>query len=640
MQAPGSKGLAREQSLTNEHGWRRHSALERAARDLGVPLDADLRRHVVREQLRMVLLHTRLGTLAATAFAVMLVVQLHGTLPAWQLQGWLAVKVAVALARIGLAQAYVQWGEDSPRQARWDHALLALLALDGLVWGAAGWRLTGESVPVAALAVAALDGVSCIATFGLQVRLAATAAYVVPILLPMTLGLALRSDDIAHFAAAGQLMLLALLLATSRATSQRLAVGMLLRRQADRLVAEKEAALQLAHDRSAERDRFLAKVSHELRTPLHGILGVARIMHLDSHQPASPQAMDLMRHRLELIESSGTHLQGLINDLLEASVIEAGQFALHAADFDLAALVDEVAEVFALRAADKGLQFRLQMGLPRPCWVHSDAVRLRQVLHNLLGNAVKFTARGSITLLAGPGPGPGQRRLTVRDTGPGLEGSELEHVFQPFQQAGAARLTDGVGLGLTIAREIAVAMGGNITVDSTPGQGSAFHFDALLPAVPTPGPLAVPPPAAAGGTSGMPTLVLVAEDDDVNAMIVGALLDGLGVRSERVTDGQQAVQRALRDDDRPELVLMDCRMPVMDGVAATAEIRRQEPLLGLRRLPILALTAAHADADRNACLEAGMDRVIGKPFTREQLVQALRDACLAQQASAAPPLRA
>jgi CheY-like chemotaxis protein len=112
------------------------------------------------------------------------------------------------------------------------------------------------------------------------------------------------------------------------------------------------------------------------------------------------------------------------------------------------------------------------------------------------------------------------------------------------------------------------------------------------------------------------------------------------VRSERVTDGQQAVQRALRDDDRPELVLMDCRMPVMDGVAATAEIRRQEPLLGLRRLPILALTAAHADADRNACLEAGMDRVIGKPFTREQLVQALRDACLAQQASAAPPLRA
>jgi CheY-like chemotaxis protein len=277
--------------------------------------------------------------------------------------------------------------------------------------------------------------------------------------------------------------------------------------------------------------------------------------------------------------------------------------------------------------------------------VHSDGVRLRQVLHNLLGNAVKFTARGSIVLQAGPGPAPGMRRLTVRDTGPGLDHAELARVFQPFQQAGAARMTDGVGLGLTIAREIAVAMGGNITVESTPGQGAAFHFDAVLPAAQAPAPppphAPVAPPAGAASAAGaLPRLVLVAEDDEVNAMIVGALLDGLGVRCERVPDGHQAVLRALRDVDRPDLVLMDCRMPVMDGVAATAEIRRQEPLLGLRRLPILALTAAHADADRAACLAAGMDRVIGKPFTREQLVQALRDAVLLQQPSAAPSQRA
>jgi signal transduction histidine kinase len=589
---------------------------------------------VAREQLRMVLLHTRFGTLAATAFAVLLAMQVHGTLPAAQVQGWLALKVLVALARIALAQAYVQWGDSSARRARWEGAMLALLTLDGLVWGVAGWRLSGEAVPLAALGVAALDGVSCVATFGLQVRMAATAAYVVPMLLPISWGLAVRSDDISHFAAGGQLILLALLLATARSTSQRLAVGLLLRHQADRLVAEKDAALQLARERSAERDRFLAKVSHELRTPLHGILGVARLMHLDAHDAATVR-------RLELIEASGTHLQGLINDLLEASVIDAGHFALHDADFDLAAQIDQMAEVSALRAAEKGLQFSLLLELPRPFWVRGDAARLRQVLQNLLGNAIKFTAQGGISLRAGPGAVPGSVRMTVRDSGPGLDGAEIDRVFQPFQQAGAARLTDGVGLGLTIAREIAIAMGGDVTVQSEPGAGASFHFDALLPAVPAPVAASRLPADPAAAATALPRHVLVAEDDEVNAMIAGALLQSLGVSHERVADGQQAVLRALRASQRPELVLMDCRMPGMDGLTATAEIRRQERLLGLPRVPILALTAADGEADRAACQVAGMDKVLGKPFTRDQLLQALRDAAAAAlPAGAAPPPRA
>lgn len=561
----------------------------------------------------MVLLHTRFGTLAATAFAVLLALQLQGSLPSGQVQAWLAVKLAVALSRVVLAQAYVRWGESSPRRQRWERAMLALLALDGAIWGLAGWRLTGEPVPVAALGVAALDGVSCIATFGLQVRLAATAAYVVPMLLPLAWGLARRSDEIAHFAAGGQLILLLLLLATARSTSQRLASGLLLREQADRLVAEKDAALQLARRRSAERDSFLAKVSHELRTPLHGILGVARLMHLESHDAAT-------RRRLQLIEASGSHLQGLINDLLEASVIEAGRFVLHDADFDLAERLAQTAEVFTVRAGEKGLSFSLQSSLPRPCWVRGDASRLTQVLHNLLGNAVKYTTEGGITLQVGPGARPGSVRMTVRDTGPGLSSAELAVVFQPFQQAGTTRMADGVGLGLTIAREIAIAMGGDVTVHSGPGQGAAFHFDARLPPAEAPEPAASPPPAE---VHALPGYVLVAEDDEVNALIVGAFLDSLGVRNERVADGRQAVLRALREGLRPDLVLMDCRMPVLDGLAATAAIREQERVHGLARLPIVALTAADAEADRAACLAAGMDLVIGKPFTREQLLHAL-----------------
>ncbi len=348
----------------------------------------------------MVLLHTRLGTLAATVFALMLAWYLHAKLgpglPQELLLLWVAAKLLVAGARVALAALWQCWGAGAAgaaHTARWQRAMLGLLALDGLVWGLGGWAMMGQPVPTAALVVAALDGVSCVATFGLQVRAAATAAYVLPMLLPLSLGLAQRNDDIAHFTALGQLLLAALLVATARATSYRLNEGVLLRLQADALAAEKDAALRLAHEQSAERKRFLAKVSHELRTPLHGMLGLTRLLHLEAGDPT-------LSHRLELIESSGTQLLGLINDLLEVSRIDAGHFRLKAENFDLAALLDQQAELFALRAADKGLHFALQLQLPRPCWVRGDAARLRQVLNNLLGNAVKFTRRGSITLQA------------------------------------------------------------------------------------------------------------------------------------------------------------------------------------------------------------------------------------------------
>jgi len=613
--------------------WSGPSALERSAREIGLHLLPAHRAVVAQEQMRMVLLHTRLGTLAATAFALMLAGYLHTKLgdglPQQLLAAWVAVKVLVAGARMVLAAAWAAQADGGDHVhahvARWQRATLALLALDGLVWGVAGWAMMGQSVPLAALVVAALDGVSCVATFGLQVRLAATAAYVLPMLLPMALGLAQRQDDIAQFTALGQLLLAVLLLATAQATSQRLAAGMLLRLQADALAAEKDAALRLVQEQSAERKRFLAKVSHELRTPLHGMLGLTRLLHLGASDPT-------LSHRLTLIESCGTQLLGLINDLLEVSRIDAGHFVLKVDNFDLAALLDEQAELFALRAADKGLQVQLQLQLPRPCWVRGDAARLRQVLDNLLGNALKFTRSGSITLQARPGDRPDWVALSVADTGQGISAAELARIFQPFHQVvptgapgtgGTAATTDGVGLGLTIAREIAIAMGGDISVRSEPGQGSVFSFEALLPPVAVPG-AAMPGRAPAGPR--LPRLVLVAEDDEVNALIVGAYLDSLGVRYERVADGQQAVGRALRATDRPELVLMDCRMPVMDGLAATADIRRQERMLGLQRLPIVALTATATDTDRQACLDAGMDQVIAKPFTPVQLADALRQA--------------
>ena len=601
------------------------------------------RHQVAREQLRMVLLHTRVGTLAASAFALLLAIYLmdhpDASFGRGAVQAWLGIKLAVAAARIGLAQAYARLGTGGARWSgaaywqRWQGAMLGLLVIDGAVWGLGGGYLVGESVPLAALGVAVLDGIACVATFGLQVRLAATAAYVLPILLPTALGLLWREDEIAYFASAGQLILAALMLFTARATSRQLSSAMQLSLQSAQLVREKDAALQLAREQSAERTRFLAKVSHELRTPLHGMLGLTRLLHLESRDPTHTL-------RLELVESSGIHLLELINDLLDVSRISAGQFSLSSKPFDLNALLVQVAEVFKLRAADKGLAFSLQSTLPRPHWVIGDASRVRQVLNNLLGNAVKFTREGAISLEASAGPGARTVQLAVQDSGDGIGPAEQARIFQPFHQAGVDRPTDGVGLGLTIAREIAIAMGGDIAVHSTPGLGSRFSFTACLPDASRPGAGVAGAAGGAGGpagaatatgsasaeTSRLPRLVLVAEDDDVNALIVRAFLDGLGVRSERVTDGKQAVSRALRETERPELVLMDCRMPVMDGLSAAAEIRRQERTLGLPRLPILALTATVNDEDRQACMAAGMDRVIGKPFTQPQLAQAMRSA--------------
>ncbi len=590
-------------------------SVDKAAQDVGMPLTTALREAAAQEQLRMLLLHTRLGTVLATTFAVLLTVQLLDRLPHHLALIWLTVKLLVAASRIALAHAYLRRGGDAER---WQRRVHALLAVDGVVWGAAGLLLAHQPPALAAMVIAALDAVACLATFGLQFSRRATLAYVAPMLSLLAIGMLERGDELGRLAAIGQALVLVLTLSTAYATAPRLLAGVLLRLKAQDLAQQKDAALQLANEQSALRKQFLAKVSHELRTPLHGILGMARLLHLETADRSAGR-------RLELIETSGNHLLGLINDLLDVARIDSGRFALHEEDFDLHDLLAQTSEVFSLRAADKGLAWRFHSTLPQPHWVHGDPVRLRQVLTNLLANAVKFTYHGQIALEAAPGTAPDCVQLAVSDTGSGIVEADRGLIFQAFSQLpnDAARPTDGVGLGLTIAREIANAMGGDITLHSTPGQGSRFVVQVRMPVVDA---VAPSTPASPAGHQRLPRLVLVAEDDEVNALIVAAFLDSLGVRSERVADGRQAIARAMREVERPELLLLDCRMPVMDGPTAAREIRRQERVQGRPRLPILALTAATTDADRTLCMDAGIDDVIAKPFTPEQLARAMRDA--------------
>ena len=595
----------------------------------GLNLDPKLRAEVEHEQLNMVLGHTRMGTLVATAFAVFLALQLRGdAVPAWLVDVWLAAKLGVAAARIVISLRYTRLGR--PGGARWARITDAWLLADGIVWGVAGFTLMSSPVELAALVCAVMACVSCVATFGLQFSKRSTAAYVAPILTLTALGLLSRGDQIGSINGTGMLMLLGLLLATATASEKRLVDVLMLRLRAQALSVEKEDALKLALRQSAVKTQFISNVSHELRTPLHGILGVTRLLHLEARDRAVTQ-------RLELIESSGTHLLGLINDLLDISRIEAGQFAMRSERFELGAVIQNLADLYTVRAVDKGLAFTLNLQLDQPSWVTGDPARVRQVLHNLLGNAVKFTQHGSVTLTLTRDAESGRLCAEVLDTGPGIEASELVHVFEAFRQVGSAasRPFEGTGLGLTIARDIAQAMGGDISMRSTVGVGTCALFTALLPTA-TP-PEATTEPAKldclpAGGAAGC--RVLIAEDDDVNAVIATAYLEHMGVSAERVKDGRLAVRHALREADRPDLVLMDCRMPTMDGMTATREIRDQERSLGLSRVPVIALTATTSDINRQLCLNAGMDDFMSKPYTREDLLRVLqrwtrRDAAVA-----------
>ncbi len=589
----------------------------RLADRLRVRVDDELRPAVSDEQLNMVLGHTRLGTLVATVFAVLLALQLRGVaLAAWVIDFWLGAKLAVAGIRIWLSLRYDREGR--PGGPVWRDRTDTWLLIDGVVWGLAGMMLMSSAIPLASLVGAVMAGVSCVATFGLQHSKRSTAAYTVPILALTALGLLLRGDEFGSFGGPGLLILLGLLLATATGSERRLVDGLLLRLRAEALTVEKDEALKLALRESSVKTQFLANISHELRTPLHGILGVARLLHLEARDPA-------IARRVELIESSGMHLLGLINDLLDISRIEAGRFAIRSERFDLAALAQTLGDVYTVRAGDKGLAFVTDLQLPRPCWVQGDAARMRQVMHNLLGNAIKFTQKGSITLTVVRDPVGGLVRIEVQDSGPGIAPEHLAGVFDAFRQVGdhAGRALEGTGLGLFISRDIAQAMGGDLSLRSAVGVGTLALFTARLPDAAAAG-AAERGPADVAGSVSHGARVLIAEDDDVNAVIATAYLEHLGVQCERVRDGMQAVRAALRDVNRPDLVLMDCRMPALDGLAATREIRVQEHALGLPRLPVIALTATSSDASRDQCQEAGMDDYLGKPYTQDELRRVLQ----------------
>lgn len=370
-----------------------------------------------------------------------------------------------------------------------------------------------------------------------------------------------------------------------------------------------------AENASAAKSEFLADMSHELRTPLHGLMGMLALM---KDAPRDPQAADWLR----TADDSATHLLRLLDDILDLSKLEAGTLALDSRAVELRALVAEVQALMQPQADAKGLGLEVQIDDSLPTHVRLDPTRARQVLFNLLHNAIKFSEQGSVVLACRKRPGPEgapQLEFDVSDTGIGMDPDTVARLFQRYARADdpRARRQGGTGLGLAISRNLARLMGGEIVVRSTPGAGSVFSFRCAL--VPDAPPVPAQPATAASPAAPRVLRVLVAEDHPVNRLYLSALLARLGHQCHCVVNGLEAVQ-AQRDQPH-DLVLMDVHMPVMDGVAASEAIRTLAPPASQVR--IVALTADVFADTRERCLRAGIDEVITKPVSLATLTALL-----------------
>jgi signal transduction histidine kinase/ActR/RegA family two-component response regulator len=404
------------------------------------------------------------------------------------------------------------------------------------------------------------------------------------------------------------------------------------RRRAEAALARTNRQLEVALHRANElavasraadraKGEFLATISHEIRTPMNGILGVSELL-LDS------DLADDQRADVETIRNSAQSLRAIIDDVLDYSKIEAGRVELEIVDCHLGSLVEQVVALVGPAAQAKGLSIDASIDPDVPSVIRTDCGRLRQVVLNLLGNAVKFTSVGSVRVeirRGRRGDGTSMLRIAVHDTGIGIEPDALGQLFRPFTQADSSttRRFGGTGLGLAISKRLAELLGGSIGVESQPEHGSTFQV--ILPLVEaqpvsTDRLVAERVVVVPNQQAARISTILIVEDNPVNQRVAARLVERMGYRTEVAGDGEVAVERWA--PGRYAAILMDCQMPKLDGFGATAEIRRREGTSP--RTPIIAMTADARPSTREGCYAAGMDDYVSKPFSPAELGAAIR----------------
>jgi two-component system, sensor histidine kinase len=562
----------------------------------------------------MLFRRARLSSAVAVPFGVLLCWVLAGAVHDAVLAVWFALLVLTVGWREWLFRRFAR--QPAAVASRWDTEHVLAIGANGTVLGLIGTLLMPSNDPATgAIMLATVVAIAAVGLVVLSSRFAAALAMCLPVLVPTIVMQLAQGTRLSTYTGLAMCIFLLLVVIEGRQAARHTFATLRQRFRMDELAAQRQQALELAERSNAVKTQFLATMSHEMRTPLHGILGLTRMLQ------SSPGADANRASRLELIERTGEHLLGLINDVLDHSKIDGGHLRLEPAPVNLAALIESVADLTRVGAAEKQLELDVRTDPGIPTWVLVDGPRLRQVMLNLLGNAVKFTETGSVRLSV-HADAAGHTRFEVTDSGPGVPAKEREAIFDAFHQADGSfgRRYGGTGLGLTISREIARAMGGNLTCEDSPQGGARFVL--TLPLAPTERVVTTYAPLEAPQRAELRGHVLLAEDNPVSALVAETMLQQAGLKVDVVDNGHDAVTHTAAN--AYDLVLMDCQMPGMDGFVATAQIRQREQATSTRRVPIVALTANALDSDRQRCIEVGMDDHLAKPFREEALAELLQ----------------